>query len=168
MPENKKRSGCGCGGCLLFSFYSIIILLGGMYLSNLVDNGWDFDKAKDELIKESKTIAYSVKDTATEIITGEEATKPIQPGINKVPANQDSAPKTLIESADASYAKAMVLLKTARKTTGTERQKILRDLHSELQSALSKYQKAEENDSGNPDLLKKISHISDLLDKMNP
>lgn len=159
MPENSKRTGCGCGGCLLFCFYSIIILVAGMFLSSLVNTGWDPGAAKDKLIKDSTDIAFLVKDTATEIITGEESSSSTES-----PASLNS----LIDEGNQSYNKAMDLLKKAREVEGAERQKILRELQSELQKSLKKYQEAEKQDKNNAELVKKITHLQDLLNKMEP
>ena len=161
MPENTKRSGCGCGGCLLFCFYTIIILLGGMFLSSLINTDWDLDSAKDRLIKDSQKAAFIVKNIATELITGEESTTP-------TPDLEQSSVKTLVENGNKSYSKAMELLKNAHEVTGDERQKILRELQNELQKSLSLYKAAEEKDKGNQELLKKISHLQGILKKMNP
>ena len=159
MPENTKRSGCGCGGCLLFSFYTIIILLCGMFLSSLVTTGWDLNSAKDKLIKDSKSTAFLIKDIATELITGEKsATSDLE----------QSSVQSLVDNGNKSYNKAMELLKNAREVTGDERQKILRELKNELQNSLSLYKAAEEKDKGNKELLKKISHLQGILKKMNP
>ncbi len=159
MPENTKRSGCGCGGCLLFSFYTIIILLCGMFISSLVTTGWDLNSAKDKLIKDSKSTAFLIKDIATELITGEKsATSDLE----------QSSVQSLVDNGNKSYNKAMELLKNAREVTGDERQKILRELKNELQNSLSLYKAAEEKDKGNKELLKKISHLQGILKKMNP
>ena len=159
MPENTKRSGCGCGGCLLFCFYSVVILLGGMFLSNLVDTDWDANKAKDKLIRDTSNIALLIKNITMEVITGEESTD--------LPADNASV-ETLIQAGDDSYNKAMALLKKAREVTGEARQKILRELQGELQKSLNMYAAAEARDKSNPDLQKKIAHLKDLLAKMEP
>ncbi len=159
MPENTRRSGCGCGGCLLFCFYTLLLILGGMFLSDLKDSNWNPNQAKDKLIKDSSDIAFLVKDIATEIITGEESSGTVS-GSGTV--------DDLVKAGDESYAKAMELLKKAREVTGDERQKILRSLQSELQKALNHYKQAAVTDKDNPELQKKISHLQDLLDKMTP
>ena len=159
MPENTKRSGCGCGGCLLFCFYSVVILLGGMFLSNLVDTDWDANKAKDKLIRDTSNIALLIKNITMEVITGEESAD--------LPADNASV-ETLIQAGDDSYNKAMALLKKAREVTGEARQKILRELQGELQKSLNMYAAAEARDKNNPDLQKKIAHLKDLLAKMEP
>ncbi len=159
MPENTRRSGCGCGGCLLFCFYTLILILGGMFLSDLKDANWNPNTAKDKLIKDSSDIVFLIKDVATEIITGEESSSS---------GDTPESINNLIKSGDESYANAMALLKKAREVSGEERQKILRSLQSELQKSLNHYQQAAEKNKNDPELQKKISHLQDLLDKMTP
>ncbi len=159
MPENTKRSGCGCGGCLLFCFYTVIIFLGGMYLSNLIDRDWDLEQAKDKLVHDSATIGNIVKDKATKLITGEDILNP---------ADTDLAVSALIQAGDKSYNKAMELLKQASEASGDEQQKLLHELQGELQKSLNLYQAAAAKDQNNPKLPKKISHLKDLLAKMKP
>ena len=161
MPENTKRSGCGCGGCLLFCFYSVVILLGGMFLSNLVDTDWEANKAKDKLIRDTSNIALLVKNITMRVITGDDQDTP--------PATSTSA-ETLIKAGDKSYNKGMELLKKAREVTGESRQKILRELQGELQKSLNMYVAAEnkDKDKNTPELQKKIAHLKDLLAKMEP
>lgn len=164
-PDAPKKGGCCFGGCLGVVFWLGLTFAAGWYACNLEHNNWQFGQAAsdslDRLGKNASNLWKKLYDTVAGMGgTTDAASASGKKATPAVPNTNDWA-----AIAAESQRKAVKLLDSARKATGEEQERFLRMAQRELQNAYDNYVKAEQVDTGNQELTRKIAELAKMLEQ---